>query len=94
MGEPSRIRNNNLERVSYTSYEGQRGRAVVRKDRTAESTMAQYARILQNNPNLINENPQRYLQLADSFTRTLRAMDATGRSNPYGTMYRGTLNRR
>lgn len=90
MSEPGRIRNSNLQNVRYTTYEGGQGEAVVRRNRSVEETQAQYNRIYDRNPNLINENPSRYLQLADAYTRTLRAMSATGRENPYGTMYRAT----
>lgn len=92
MAEPGSIRNGNVERITYTN-DGRQGSALVRKNRTVESTQQQWERIWRNNPTAIEGH--NYLRLARAFTNTLRAMDATGRPNPYGMMYRGTLvNRR
>ena len=89
MAEPGRIRNSNLERVNYrTTLTGDYGTAVVRRNRTAEETQEQFDRLVRGIR--ISENPSRYLRLADAFTRTMRALDATERPNYLNPMYRAT----
>lgn len=91
MAEPGAIRNGNLERIHYTTASGENGSAVVRKNRNFDDTMAQYARISANFPyGQLKENAGRYLKIADTFTRTLRAMSASGRPNPFGMPNRAT----
>ena len=94
MAEPGTIRNPNLERVNYrTTVTDDYGTAVVRRNRTAEETQKQFDRLVRGIR--ISENPGRYLRLADAFTRTMRALDATGRPNNLNPMYRATrLNNR
>lgn len=89
MAEPAKIGSRAPERITYSTEDGARGSALVRRNRTVESTQAQWERIRRNNPDV--QNSHNYLRLARAFTNTLRAMDATGRPNPYGVMYRATL---
>lgn len=89
MAEPAKIGSRAPERITYTTNAGAQGSALVRRNRTVESTQAQWERIWRNNPTAIEGH--NYLRLARAFTRTLRAMDATDRPNPYGAMYQATL---
>ena len=88
MAEPAKIGSRAPERITYSTEDGTKGSALVRRNRTPESTQAQWERIWRNNPGIEGYN---YLRLARAITNTYRAMDATGRPNPYGVMYRATL---
>ena len=70
-----------LQRINYTTTAtGERGSAVVRNNREWEETMYQYDRLASQFPyGNLGANASRYQRIADAFTRTLRAMDATGR---------------
>ena len=86
MSEPGRIKSK-TETIAFRSVYGspERNTAVVRRNRTAEETLAQFERIINtygvNNPRVdFDENGNS--QVGSAFRRTMMALDATGRGTP------------
>ena len=91
MSEPGKL----VERIDYTTgINGREGSAVVRRNRTEAETRAQFDRIYDNN---IMSQAQ-LDRLSSAYFRTMRALDASGRSIPgmdnYGVARRIKRNNR